>query len=228
MAAGTRRKRNHRISDPFKFDRAFLSECGPDAGGLLLAGADEVGRGCLAGPLVAAAVVLDYSQPNFPDLKGLTDSKSLNGTGREAMYPRILQSARRVAWTACSPQTIDNVGLQRCNLSVLKRVLELLDDDYSVAVVDAYNLKRPDLRARAIVDADYKSAATAAASVVAKVVRDRLMRTLDQQYPGYGFAEHVGYATQRHREALKASGPCEIHRMSFQGMDATQLELLEE
>ena len=193
-----------------------------------LAGTDEAGRGCLAGPLVAAAVVLDYRSPAFPALKGLTDSKLLTPNGREAMYPHILLYARRVTWSAFSPHTIDEVGLHRCNLMVLRRTLEMLEGEYRLAVVDAFELHRPDLSARAIIGADYKSAAVAAASVVAKVVRDRLMRDLDPLHPEYGFAEHVGYATAKHREALRVHGPCVIHRMSFQGVSVTQLELWEE
>jgi ribonuclease HII len=224
MAVKSRGKRG-RVTDPFRFDRALLSDDRPGTTDLRIAGTDEAGRGCLAGPLVAAAVVLDYSTFTAAALRGLTDSKLLTPGGREALYPRILRTARRVAWTACSPRTIDEVGLHKCNLAVLCRSLELLDHDYRLAIVDGFDLKRTDLLARAIVGADYKSAAVAAASVVAKVVRDRLMRTLDPLHPEYGFAEHVGYGTQRHREALRAVGPCRLHRMSFQGVGATQLEL---
>jgi ribonuclease HII len=227
MAAETRPKRG-RISDPFKFDRALLAETDPEAADLRLAGTDEAGRGCLAGPLVAAAVVLDYSQPSFPALKGLTDSKLLSPAAREAMYGQILQTARRVTWTACSPHTIDEVGLHKCNLAVLRHALELLEGDYRLAVVDAFDLKRPDLSSQGIIGADYKSAAVGAASVVAKVVRDRLMRALDSLHPEYGFALHVGYGTPQHREALRINGPCRLHRMSFQGVGVTQLGLWED
>jgi ribonuclease HII len=228
MPAVARRKRIKRISDPFKFDRELLAELDSDEGDLGLAGTDEAGRGCLAGPLVAAAVVLDYSQAGFPSLRGLTDSKMLSLPAREAMYGQILRTARRVAWTACSPGTIDSVGLHKCNLAILRRALELLEGEYRMAVVDAFELRRPDLAAKAIIGADYKSAAVAAASVVAKVVRDRVMRSLHPLHPEYGFAEHVGYATEQHREALRVNGPCRLHRMSFQGVGATQLELWKE
>ena len=99
--------------------------------------------------------------------------------------------------------------------------------EYDLAVVDGFDLKRPELRALRVVAADFKSAAVAAASVVAKVVRDRLMRTLDQQYPEYGFRDHVGYATDTHRDAIRTFGPCPLHRLSFQGVATTQLELWE-
>jgi ribonuclease HII len=194
---------------------------------LRLAGADEAGRGSLAGPLVAAAVVLDYAAP-FPILKGLTDSKLLSFGAREEMYQRVLRAANHVSWSACCPGTIDRVGLHRCNLSALCRALESLGGEYAFAVVDGFDLERPDLRAHSIVGADYKSAAVAAASVVAKVVRDRLMRTLALTHPEYGFDEHVGYATERHRDALRRHGPCGLHRLSFQGVDTLQLGLWDE
>jgi ribonuclease HII len=216
------------VSDPFRFDRNLLSDGAPTLRGqkdLRLAGADEAGRGCLAGPLVAAAVVLDYSAAAFPGLERLTDSKLMTPEARERAYPLVLGAAARVSWVALSPATIDQVGLHRCNLAALCAVLDALHGEYALAVVDAFDLKRPDLTARPIIGADYKSAAVAAASVVAKVVRDRLMRSLALDYPEYGFDEHVGYATTRHKEALRANGPCVLHRLSFQGVASTQLAL---
>jgi ribonuclease HII len=221
-------KRGRRASDPFRFDQHLLAEvAASDAGapGLRLAGTDEAGRGCLAGPLVAAAVVFDYSSAPFRGLERLTDSKLMTPEAREATYPVILQRAARVSCVAFSPASIDRIGLHRCNMAALGKALDALAGEYSLAVVDAFDLKRPELNARAIIGADYKSAAVAAASVVAKVVRDRLMRSLAVEYPEYGFEEHVGYATGRHREALRAHGPCAIHRLSFQGVACPQLEL---
>jgi ribonuclease HII len=222
--------RGSRVSDPFRFDRALLNDSGEQGGGcdLRLAGADEAGRGCLAGPLVVAAVVLDYARAPFPHLDGLTDSKLMSLEAREAMHQGILRTATRVSWVACSPETIDEAGMHRTNIAALARVLELLGGEYSVAIVDGFDVKRPDLRARGLVDADYKSAAVAAASVVAKVVRDRLMRAVASSYPEYRFEEHVGYATEVHREALRRLGPCPLHRLSFQGVKTPQLGLWEE
>lgn len=230
--AGSGGPRRRRFSDPFRFDRSLLEEVrlsggGDRSGGLLVAGADEAGRGCLAGPIVAAAVVFDYGRPPRAELKGLTDSKLLSRAMRESMYHSIMCSAPRVTWVACSAPTIDAQGLHCCNLSALSRALELLHGDYRFAIVDAFDLHRADLRARGIVGADFKSAVVAAASVVAKVVRDRLMRNMDPRHPGYGFAEHVGYATGQHREALLEKGPCALHRRSFQGVSDQQLRLLE-
>jgi ribonuclease HII len=226
MASGGA-KRGTRASDPFRFDQNLLqeNEAGKGAPNLRVAGTDEAGRGCLAGPLVAAAVVLDYSAAPFKGLERLTDSKLMTAEARESTYPLILCRAARVSCVAVSPASIDRMGLHRCNIAALGTALDSLAGDYWLAVVDAFDLKRPELKARAIVGADFKSAAVAAASVVAKVVRDRLMRSLAVEYPAYGFDEHVGYATDRHREALREHGPCAIHRLSFQGVACPQLEL---
>jgi ribonuclease HII len=228
--AGRASRGKARVCDPFRFDRGLLADSGRGDRGcdLRLAGADEAGRGCLAGPLVAAAVVLDYSAGPFFGLEGLTDSKLLTPDAREALYSGVLRWAAGVTWVSYSPLTIDQVGLHRCNLSALCRALESLDEGYGMAVVDGFDLKRPELRACSIVGADYKSAAVAAASVVAKVVRDRLMQALAPLHPEYGFEEHVGYGTRRHREALRQRGPCAFHRLSFQGVGTSQLELWEQ
>jgi ribonuclease HII len=172
--------------------------------------------------------VFDYEQAPFERLKGLTDSKLLSLQAREAMYTGIMRSALRVSWVACSASTIDQCGLHKSNLFALSRALELLEGDYDYAIIDAFDLKRADLRAKGIVGADFKSAAVAAASVVAKVVRDRLMKNIAPLHPGYGFEEHVGYGTGRHREALLLHGPCPLHRLSFQGVGTQQLGLLED
>lgn len=219
--------KKNRLSDPFRFDRDLLREAGATSwdGDLRLAGADEAGRGCLAGPLVAAAVVLDYRGTPFVGLERLTDSKLLTPETREILYGSVLRCAARVAWVACSPSTIDRVGLHRCNIDALGRSLDALCGEYRLAVVDGFDLKRPELRARAMIAADYRSGAVAAASIVAKVVRDRLMRTLAPLHPEYGFEEHVGYGTKRHQEALRRHGPCRLHRLSFQGVGVGRLGL---
>jgi ribonuclease HII len=228
--AGSAIRGKGRVSDPFRFDRELLADTYETGRGLdlRLAGADEAGRGSLAGPMVAAAVVLDYSAAPFEGLGRLTDSKQLTPRGREALFPVILSAAARVSWVATSPLSIDEVGLHRCNIAALGRALESLRGEYCLAVVDGFDLERPELRSRRLVGADYKSAAVAAASVVAKVVRDRVMRQLACRYPEYGFEEHVGYGTGRHMEALRRHGPCVLHRMSFRGVGAPQLGLWDE
>jgi ribonuclease HII len=223
--AGRAEQGRRRRSDPFRFDQEFLESYDGASDDLRLAGADEAGRGSLAGPLVAAAVVLDYSREPLVDLTGLTDSKLLSPGARERIFRDILCSASRVSWTAISAGTVDRVGLHRCNLMALCRVLESCSGEYGCALVDGFDLKRPDLRASGLVRGDYKSAAVAAASVMAKVVRDRLMRAVAPLYPQYGFEAHVGYGTDLHREALKLHGPSDLHRHSFQGVGWSQLEL---
>lgn len=209
--------------DPVRFDRRRLADCGPGAGAL--AGADEAGRGCLAGPLVAAAVLFDYSRVSARSLAGIDDSKVLTPTRREELYVRILSAAERVSVVAVSAGTIDARGLHRCNLAALAQALDGLAGTYDLALIDGFDVGRPDLGAQAVVGGDGKSAAVGAASIVAKVVRDRLMRHLDLRHPEYGFAQHVGYGTRRHREALRLHGPCVLHRLSFAGVDDPQLEL---
>lgn len=225
--AGRAERGGKRLSDPFRFDQEYLASQDVAPADLRLAGADEAGRGSLAGPLVAAAVVLDYSRQPFIALAGLTDSKLLSPAARERIYRDVLCSASRVSWAAVSARTLDRVGLHRCNLLALSRVLESCSGGYGCALVDGFDLKRPDLHASALVRGDYKSAAVAAASVVAKVVRDRLMRAVAALYPEYGFEGHVGYGTDLHREALRLHGPSELHRLSFQGVGWPQLELWE-
>lgn len=216
-------RNHHPLRDPFGFDRRRLARL--DGPGRVVAGADEAGRGCLAGPLVVAAVTLDYSRPLGRVLTGLTDSKALTRPAREHLYPRILRMAPSVSIVAVSPETIDRVGLHRCNLYALAEAVRRLGGRYDLAFVDGFALPEERLRTLQLIGGDGKSAAVAAASVIAKVTRDRLMCSLSERYPGYGFFEHVGYATRAHRAALLALGPCEIHRRSFVGVDSLQLDL---
>lgn len=216
----------NRPDAPFRYDRARLAEL--PGGGSVLAGADEAGRGCLAGPLVAAAVTLDYSRLSTGVLAGLTDSKLLRPAVREELYGRLLVVATRVAVVAVSSESIDRRGLHVCNLAALASSLELLDSCYDLALVDGFDLKRPDLCALGLVRGDGRSAAIAAASVVAKVTRDRLMHHVHTWHPAYGFDRHVGYGTSQHRQAIRSHGVCPLHRLSFAGVGSEQLVLLED
>jgi ribonuclease HII len=194
----------------------------------VLAGADEAGRGCLAGPLVAAAVTLDYDRLSTRVLAGLTDSKLLRPAFREELYGRLLVVAARVVVVAVSPESIDRRGLHVCNLAALASSLELLGAGYDLALVDGFDLRRPDLRAEALVRGDRRSAAIAAASVVAKVTRDRLMRLVHSWHPEYGFDRHMGYGTREHRQVIRGLGVCPLHRLSFAGVGNPQLALIED
>lgn len=185
-----------------------------------IAGADEVGRGCLAGPIVAAAVIFDYSLMDpaemAPLLSGLGDSKKLTAKARERLFPLIIRHASRFAIISSGSRTIDTDGLQKTNLRVLGRSLEALEPEPAVALVDG-RLRLPDCAVphQPVIKGDSKSACIAAASILAKVTRDRLMVKLHESYPEYGFDGHVGYGSLGHREAIARYGFTPLHRRSF-------------
>ena len=188
------------------------------AGRAAVAGADEAGRGCLAGPLVAAAVAFDYAamdDGDFAALERLHDSKRIPKARRAALYQEVLRRARQVVVVCCSAGTIDREGLHRCNLASLARAVELIEPAPGLTLIDGFALPGCRRDHCAVVGGDGRSAAIAAASVVAKVTRDRLMHRLHVSHPGYGFDRHVGYATAAHREAIAAHGTCVLHRLSF-------------
>jgi ribonuclease HII len=211
------------VFEKFAFD---LTAAGKE--GAAVAGADEAGRGCLAGPLAAAAVCLDYAaldEAGREALSGLDDSKRLTRERREALYEHIFRLSSQVVVVLFSPATIDRDGLHRSNLRALSRCLELLDPEPDVALVDGFRLPGCTRDHRAVVGGDRLSAAVAAASIVAKVTRDRVMRGLHDRYPEYGFDSHVGYATAVHQAAICEHGVCELHRLSFASVAYQQLGL---
>lgn len=192
----------------------------------LVAGADEAGRGSLAGPLVAAAVVLDYGTLRgsvASRLAHLNDSKQLAHEEREALLTAVMRTAVRVSVQAAAPGEIDRYGLHRCNLRALARALHAVEPA-DIRLVDGFRLGPAAPPHRAIVDGDTKSAAIAAASIVAKVVRDRAMRRFDALYPAFGFGSHVGYITPAHSAVVRELGPCPLHRRSFQALCYAELE----
>jgi ribonuclease HII len=183
-----------------------------------VAGADEAGRGSLAGPLVVAGVLFDYASlraHRVRPLACLNDSKQLEPDERERLYHAVVAAASRIAVRVISSSEIDRSGLHRSNLWGLRAVLTELECAGGACLVDGFRLGPSAPTHRAIVDGDTKSAAIAAASVVAKVTRDRLMRRLDAVYPRYGFSSHVGYITPEHTRAVLVHGPCPQHRRSF-------------
>jgi ribonuclease HII len=177
-----------------------------------IAGVDEAGRGPLAGPVVVAAVILDPSRP----ITGLADSKQLSAKRREQLEPQILERALAYAVIEVDAATIDNINILQATLHGMRLALEALTHAPDFALIDGNRLPL-DLRcpARAIVGGDASVAAISAASILAKVHRDRRMHAFDAIYPGYGFATHMGYPTAAHFTALRALGPCAIHRRSF-------------
>ncbi|HEV2592553.1 MAG TPA: ribonuclease HII [Gaiellaceae bacterium] len=183
----------------------------------LVAGADEAGRGPLAGPLVVAGVLLDYDclrDHKVRPLALLNDSKQVDEATRDVLYRAVLACAERVSVHVYPPGVIDREGLHRCNLAGLRAALWACQPA-DVCLVDGFKLGPSAPAHRAVVDGDTKSAAIAAASIVAKVTRDRYMRTADALYPAYGFGSHVGYITPGHTKVVRERGPCEIHRRSW-------------
>jgi ribonuclease HII len=197
-------------------------------GGGVVAGADEAGRGCLAGPLVAAAVAFDYSSwtdADFAALEALNDSKKLTRARREVVYGAVVARAGRLAVVSCSPASIDARGLHRCNLLALGRALALLGPVDGPVFVDGFALRESGVPHEALVGGDGLSAAVAAASIVAKVTRDRLMIALHESFPDYGFDRHVGYSCADHRRAIVEHGVSALHRLSFASVAYQQLDL---
>jgi len=183
-----------------------------------VAGADEAGRGSLAGPLVVAGVLLDYDAlrgHRVRPLAALNDSKQVEPRDRERLYHAVLAVASRVSVRVIAATEIDGRGLHRSNLWGLRAVLADLHPPADACLVDGFQLGPLAPPHAAVVDGDTKSAAIAAASIVAKVTRDRYMRMADAMYPGYGFASHVGYITPSHTRIVRERGPCEIHRRSW-------------
>lgn len=178
---------------------------------LHVAGADEVGRGALAGPVYAAAVIL----PERPRLRGLDDSKKLTRLQRERLVPRIEQ--RAVAWAIASAslEEIERLNILHASLLAIKRAVEALAHAPVALHVDGLHAPQVCCPVETIVGGDGLVPAIMAASIIAKVARDAEMRRLDQDFPGYGFAEHKGYATPEHLAALQRLGPCAIHRRLF-------------
>jgi ribonuclease HII len=187
----------------------------------LIAGADEAGRGPLAGPLVVAGVLLDYGRlrdHRVRPLALLNDSKQVAPEVREELFRAVVGCAERISVRVIPPADIDRNGLHRSNLAGLRAVLHALCPPAEACLVDGFRLGPSAPQHLAVVDGDEKSAAIAAASIVAKVVRDRYMRRAAALYPHYGFTSHVGYITPRHAAIVRERGPCEIHRRSFQAL----------
>ena len=185
------------------------------AQGVRVAGVDEVGRGPLAGPVVVAAVILDATAP----IEGLRDSKLLTAAQRRRLAREI--RVRAVAWSVAraGPQRIDAVNILQATWHAMRHALRRLRVAPGLVLVDGH-LRIPGLGCpqRAIVDGDRRSASVAAASILAKVVRDAFMARADRRFPGYEFRRHKGYATAEHLAALARLGPCPLHRRSFRGV----------
>lgn len=197
-------------------------------GARFVAGADEAGRGCLAGPLVAAAVLFDHERLRPTDIRALSalnDSKRHTPAARAALYPIILRLATQVSVVSRSAPGIDRRGLHVTNLSALHDALAAVAVSGCICLSDGFAVPATGFEQRAVIKGDATSAAIAAASVIAKETRDRYMRRVDARLPGWEFAQHVGYGTPEHREAIERLGVTPLHRMSFRSAAYQQLAL---
>jgi ribonuclease HII len=183
----------------------------------LLAGVDEAGRGPLAGPVVAAAVILDDTRR----INGLADSKVLTPLQREKLYDRIREKALCCAVGEASVQEIDTLNIFHATMLAMRRAVEGLRLRPVKVLVDGNRLPKLDVLSEAIVGGDAKVKSISAASIVAKVTRDRMLAQLHEEFPQYGFAAHKGYSTPEHLEALRTHGPCVHHRRHFSPVAAT-------
>src|SRR4051812_25151102 len=204
----------------FAFDRALEKR--------FVAGADEAGRGCLAGPLVAAAVLFDLDRLTLSDrraLARLNDSKQHDEAGRERLYPLVLRAAAKSSVAVRCVRGIDSRGLHRTNLEALRTALQGVACEDAICLVDGFRVGPLGYEQRAVIDGDTKSAAIAAASILAKVTRDRYMRRAAKMHPGWEFESNVGYSTPEHRAAIAANGISPLHRLSFASIAYQQLAL---
>ena len=205
------------VTDSLPFDHA---PSGPDysiesrlmrEGKLRIAGVDEVGRGPLAGPVVAAAVVLNPE--SLP--AGLNDSKKLSGKTREILFNQICRTAQ-VSWTSLPAPLIDKINIREAALLAMTRSVHLLPNLVDATLIDGRDVPEGlTATGTALVKGDARSVSIAAASIVAKVIRDRMMVQASLQYPQFGFQSHKGYGSRTHFEAIRLHGPCPLHRMSF-------------
>ena len=193
-----------------------------------MAGADEAGRGSLAGPLVAAAVLFDLERLSLSDrraLSTLNDSKQHTEAGREELYPLVMRAVVKAAIVSRCVRGIDARGLHVTNLAALRSALIRVAPQDAICLVDGFRVPDFGIDQEAVVGGDSRSAAIAAASVLAKVTRDRYMRRAHEAHPDWDFATNVGYSTPEHRAAIAAAGVSPLHRMSFASIAYQQLAL---
>lgn len=197
-----------RVRKMYEFDREF-------ARGSLLAGVDEVGRGPLAGPIVSAAVILDLNCLDDEMILYLNDSKKLSEKKREELSAIIKEKAIAYKITECSNDEIDEKGIGFCNNEVFLKAVSELKECPNIVLSDGYKVRGIEIENKCVIKGDTKSASIAAASIIAKVYRDNLMKEYAKKYPEYGFENNVGYGAKKHVDAIKEHGATEIHRMSF-------------
>ena len=194
------------VNDLFFYEKEMHAQ-----GYRAVCGADEAGRGPLAGPVCAAAVLL----PDTVEIEGLNDSKKLSEKKRESLYPIILEKAIAYSIQMVDEDVIDKINILNASLLAMKRAIEQLGVLVDCALIDGNRLPQLHIPARAIVKGDGLSASIMAASILAKVTRDRFMIEMDRRYPQYGFAQHKGYPTKLHYQRVADYGLCPIHRKTF-------------
>ena len=181
----------------------------------LVAGIDEVGRGCIAGPVVAVACILDPAKP-LPE--GLNDSKQVIPEQREEIAAQLRENCVAYAVGSVEATEIDRINILEATKVAMRNAISALSPSADYLLIDALQLKGISVPQRSIIKGDSVSASIAAASILAKTYRDELMRSFDTTYPEYGFSGHVGYGTKAHRDAIRAHGPCPLHRLTFRGV----------
>lgn len=204
-----------RLAAMYEYERQLYQD-----GCNLIAGVDEVGRGPLAGPVVVAAVIL----PKDCYLPGLNDSKKLTAAQREKLYYEIKHKAIAINRSIISVEVIDKINIYQATISAMYSAVAGLLPAPEAVLIDAVPLPQLTIFSKAIIGGDQRSASIAAASIIAKVERDKIMNELDLEYPVYGFSRHKGYGTQEHMEALSKYGPCPHHRQSFAPVKAAAIE----
>ena len=196
----------------------FVEQSLIDAGLTPIAGVDEAGRGACAGPLVIASVIL--KDIHSPALKKLRDSKELSETAREKLFPVIQSEALAISVIQVAPEDIDKRGVHAANLAGMRRAVQGLELPPNYVLTDGYAIEGLAIPSLAIWKGDQVAPSISAASIIAKVIRDRIMVELDREYPGYGLAKHKGYITATHTSALKSLGVTDIHRKSYANIAA--------
>ncbi|MDT8317689.1 MAG: ribonuclease HII [bacterium] len=196
-------------SDLFFYERDLSNK-----GYRSIAGIDEAGRGPLAGPVVAAAVIL----PGGLQMPGVNDSKKLTAQKREALFDVVMKNATATGVGIAQPEEIDGINILQATLKAMIRAVDKLKTSPDYLIIDGINAIDRDIPQQAIKKGDSLSISIAAASIIAKVTRDRMMLKYDKEYPSYGFASHKGYGSKIHREAIADLGPCPIHRKTFAGV----------
>ncbi|MBC8316435.1 MAG: ribonuclease HII [Desulfobulbaceae bacterium] len=197
------------LHDPFFYERQLAGQ-----GHCLIAGVDEAGRGPLAGPVVAAAVIL----PDDCDYIRFKDSKKLTPARREKLYQVLYDMGIPIGVGSAGPEEIDDINILQASLLAMRRAVESLSGIPDYILVDGKFPVPVSIPQKALIKGEQKSASIAAASIIAKVTRDRLMCELDEQFPQYNFCKHKGYPTKEHKQLIMQHGPCPIHRKSFRGV----------